>query len=744
MSDRDKNWAKPKKTIEEHVHDLLEQLERLRKYGYIQDENIYRLCKEACKAHDLGKKNKLFQQRVTSKTKIRFNPEQEVPHNILSGYMLDEKDFQEARDYLLVLYAVLYHHDYVDVSRYIQEEGELIEQTLQQMGIDTRISRRALRQVSGVIEDEDGIRIKGILHKCDYSASAELVCEHPADFLLEGLEKFLMKLKAQDNTIDWNEMQQYCRNNREENIMIVAQTGMGKTEGALNWIGNHKGFFVLPLRTAINAMYQRIKEEILDNQEMSKRLAILHSASLAYYVQQASTQEEQEELLEYEKNGKQWAMPLSITTMDQLFDFVFKYQGYELKLATLGYSKIVVDEIQMYSPDLLAYLIYGLERIHQIGGKIAIITATLPPFIEELLCKKIRFKPKEVYYQDETVRHFVKVKEERMNIQEIYDQFTTNHKLGKSNKILVICNTIKKAREVYSEIGEKLGKHQVKLLHSGFIRKDRKRLEDEIRLFGKTYNQNGKLDEQEGIWVSTSLVEASLDIDFDYLFTELQELSSLFQRLGRCNRKGKKQVLGPNCIVYTEIDQSIIINGDKGFIDGKLYELSKAAIQGIDGLLKESKKMTLMHETLTRNNLKGSHYMKSYEEAYGLIEAIRPYEYEQVDVKLRHIFTEEIIPSPIYEKHQEEIDKLIEALNQSVKMNYEKIRLEEQLMAYTVAIPQYEVRKYVTAVVKNKAEACPTLKYDHNKIIKIIDCEYDERGFVPKAYVLQSGEGEFL
>mgnify|MGYP006877193999 FL=1 len=35
---------------------------------------------------------------------------------------------------------------------------------------------------------------------------------------------------------------------------------MGKTEGGLRWIGNHKGFFVLPLKTAINAMYDRIKE----------------------------------------------------------------------------------------------------------------------------------------------------------------------------------------------------------------------------------------------------------------------------------------------------------------------------------------------------------------------------------------------------------------------------------------------------------------------------------------------------
>ena len=38
-------------------------------------------------------------------------------------------------------------------------------------------------------------------------------------------------------------MQNYCLcKNSDENIIVVAQTGMGKTEGGLRWIGNHKGF----------------------------------------------------------------------------------------------------------------------------------------------------------------------------------------------------------------------------------------------------------------------------------------------------------------------------------------------------------------------------------------------------------------------------------------------------------------------------------------------------------------------
>ena len=65
----------------------------------------------------------------------------------------------------------------------------------------------------------------------------------------------------------------------------------------------------------------------------------------------------------------------------------------------------------------------------------------------------------------------------------------------------------------------------IHILHSRFIREDRAKLEHEILNFGRTYDENGQIDCRSGIWISTSLVEASLDIDFDYLFTELLDLN---------------------------------------------------------------------------------------------------------------------------------------------------------------------------------------------------------------------------
>ena len=55
--------------------------------------------------------------------------------------------------------------------------------------------------------------------------------------------------------------------------------------------------------------------------------------------------------------------PLTICTVDQLFKFVYKALGTEIFAATLKYSKVVLDEIQSYSPGLIAALIYGLKMI---------------------------------------------------------------------------------------------------------------------------------------------------------------------------------------------------------------------------------------------------------------------------------------------------------------------------------------------------------------------------------------------
>ena len=745
--------AKPNKSIIEHTNDLLDVLEILWNLGYIKEERIYELIQKACIYHDIGKINKEFQKRVKNKG-IKFDENKEVAHNVLSLYFIDESKFNNKEDYLIVSNAVVNHHDYCDIGLAIREKSDIIENLLE--GLDHKKVKKVIpAKIASISQDIDAIKIKGYLHKCDYSASSGYTAEYENNFLEKSLENVLNKWKLDNQDASWNELQQYCIENKNENIIAIAQTGMGKTEAGLLWISDNKGFFILPIRTAINAIYDRTKKYISSyGGNLEEQLGLLHSSSLEYLLLQSEDdkyddkdeyidKKEYKAIIEYEKIAKQLSLPINVSTIDQLFDFVYKYPAYELKLTTLSYSKIVIDEIQMYGPDLLAYLVYGLERIVEQGGKVAILTATLPPFVKELLSKNIKFKIKEGGFTDNSKRHNLKILDKRIDSNDICDKYMENEKLNKSNKILVVCNSITQAQNLYEEISDILGNKNLHILHSKFIKCERLSKESEIIEFGKTYkdNKSNELDKQSGIWISTSIVEASLDIDFDYLFTELQDLNSLFQRLGRCNRKGKKDSSENNCYIYTQIDERSFINGDRGYIDKDIFELSKEAISLWEGQISEKEKIELINKYLTMDKIKNSNYITQYKHTYNFIKNLTPDTFKSDEVKLRNILSKDIIPSPIYHEYNGDIKELElklkdKSLN-SPENKGEKIKLQNKLKKYTVSVHPNHITNYYRALKNGLAIRYDNVRVSDYEYIPVIECEYTELGYRQKKFVNQ-------
>ena len=745
--------AKPNKSIIEHTNDLLDVLEILWNLGYIKEERIYELIQKACIYNDIGKINKEFQKRVKNKG-IKFDENKEVAHNVLSLYFIDESKFNNKEDYLIVSNAVVNHHDYCDIGLAIREKSDIIENLLE--GLDHKKVKKVIpAKIASISQDIDAIKIKGYLHKCDYSASSGYTAEYENNFLEKSLENVLNKWKLDNQDASWNELQQYCIENKNENIIAIAQTGMGKTEAGLLWISDNKGFFIRPIRTAINAIYDRTKKYISSyGGNLEEQLGLLHSSSLEYLLSQSEDdkyddkdeyidKKEDKEIIEYEKIAKQLSLPINVSTIDQLFDFVYKYPAYELKLTTLSYSKIVIDEIQMYGPDLLAYLVYGLERIVEQGGKVAILTATLPPFVKELLSKSIKFKIKEDGFTDNSKRHNLKILDKRIDSNDICDKYMENEKLNKSNKILVVCNSITQAQNLYEEISDILGNKNLHILHSKFIKGQRLSKESEIIEFGKTYkdNKSNELDKQSGIWISTSIVEASLDIDFDYLFTELQDLNSLFQRLGRCNRKGKKDSSENNCYIYTQIDERSFINGDRGYIDKDIFELSKEAISLWEGQISEKEKIELINKYLTMDKIKNSNYIIQYKHTYNFIKNLTPDTFKSDEVKLRNILSKDIIPSPIYHEYNGDIKELElklkdKSLN-SPENKGEKIKLQNKLKKYTVSVHPNHITNYYRALKNGLATRYDNVRVSDYEYIPVIECEYTELGYRQKKFVNQ-------
>ena len=702
-----KSLAKPDQTIREHTDALKSQASLLKQLKYISSDVLYNDLLSACEYHDYGKANSEFQKRI--KNHKRFDSSKEVPHNVLSMYYVDKNS---CNDYLSVCFAVLYHHYHskspLDI---LEDDKELIKKFLSEFeeninkrfvaGKRLKSSFNELLQKS-TEDKKDIILLKGFLHKCDYSASAGIKCEIENKFLSDVMTEW-----ASQKTL--RHLQEFCLENNQGDIIATAPTGMGKTEAGLLWCGNHKCFFVLPLKTAINAMYERIKILVGEN-DYRNRVGLLHSDTKTIYLNEIGA-DMPDEAFDYIDRTKQLSMPITVCTPDQIFDFVLKYPGYEYKLATASYSRFIIDEIQAYDPELLAAIIYGIKLIKQMGGKIAILTATLPPFVHEELKNILGECPDRDFSDDGITRHNMKVYHKAMCADDIIGVID-NIRSDSVKKFLVVCNSIDTANDIFSELKEHYKSTDIKinLFHARFTKKDRKEKEDAIL-------EASKSDTAE-IWVSTSVVEASLDIDFDILFTELSELFSLFQRMGRVNRKGLKSFEKTNCYVYTELQG----NAKKyNMYDKDIHALSeKAVINFNEGIIDETIKHDMIETYLSCENVRKTEFFTNYQKTLESYEALNDYLNEKPSDGLRKILSYNVIPLCVYEENKAEIENALQIIS-SGGSKEEKIKAQNIINNFTVPVSNYQFKKHIYRDYT-----------DYQKGIFVVkDCEYDfENGLV--------------
>ena len=100
----------------------------------------------------------------------------------------------------------------------------------------------------------------------------------------------------------------------------------------------------------------------------------------------------------------------------------------------------------------------------------------------------------------------------------------------KGEKVLIVHNQIRGAVATYTKLKQEIKDAKILLIHSQFQRGKRNELE---RILMEDFNKS-----TEGcIVVSTQVVEVSIDINFDVMYTDCADIMSLIQRFGRINRQ---------------------------------------------------------------------------------------------------------------------------------------------------------------------------------------------------------------
>lgn len=395
-----------------------------------------------------------------------------------------------------------------------------------------------------------------VLHYCDWLSSGKSFYRYSEELLASRLDLYA---KQKPYFINWYEIQKEAAA-ITGNMILYAPTGKGKTEAALWWansnINSGKVLYLLPTRVTVNAMYRRLKSMLGTTTGLSHGTSVLTIA-------------------EDEKWNKSniiikrllfgtFMSPTTVATVDQLLLSQFNWRHWEMVNQNASNAAIIFDEIHAYDFYTLALITEIVLSLANNGSRLAFLSATLPSFLVEHLAKHLPgIKP----ISDKEFKSLVRHKIDFLN-QDIYDatdSIIKEYKNGK--KVLVILNTVDTAIDFYRRIksrllgleslpngNKNLHTNRMVLYHSRFIEKH--------RIYKEEVIQHADSKKDGFIAITTQVVEVSLNIDYDILFTQLAPLDAMIQRFGRVNRAGSKSISESNVLIYANSGKDELVYGE--------------------------------------------------------------------------------------------------------------------------------------------------------------------------------------
>ena len=312
---------------------------------------------------------------------------------------------------------------------------------------------------------------------------------------------------------------------------VKAPTGAGKTDFLMKRCRG-RIFYTLPFQASINAMYERIAHDLGDCVE---DVRLLHSISQLVI--------EDNRIVEKAIQNK-FGAAIKVLTPHQLAAIALGTKGYEAMLFDLQGCDIILDEIHTYSDMVQSIVLKMVEVMNHIGCRIHVGTATMPSVLEQAILQilggreNVQYVELPVDVSDSFNRHIVHKADSFIELLPVIRQA-----VDEEQKILIVCNRVAHAQEIFKQIDELYPDTDKMLIHSRFKRKDRNRLEKELK---EVYNASP----HACVAVSTQVVEVSLDISFDVMITEAAPIDALIQRFGRINRKRNADTVGKYKPVY--------------------------------------------------------------------------------------------------------------------------------------------------------------------------------------------------
>jgi len=368
--------------------------------------------------------------------------------------------------------------------------------------------------------------------------------------------------------------------------LIEASTGSGKTETALAYAWRLLALgladsivFALPTQATANAMLKRLEKAaplLFANQT---NVVLAHGRAndqsnfidLKQACRPQTAQDNEEAWVQCgnwlaQSRKRVFLGQIGVCTIDQVLVSVLPVKHKFVRGFGIGRSVLIIDEVHAYDSYMYGLLEAVLEQQRLAGGSAILLSATLPFQQKVQLAKawQCQFtKPNNAYplishWQNGDIKPFDLTAIPEQQPKSTIVQLELIHSphlmpddallervldaVAQNAQVCLVCNLVAVAQELYQRITEKMAQDerfnedQCLLFHSRFIFADRQKKEQAVlNLFGVNPEPTNARSTGH-ILIATQVVEQSLDLDFDWLITQLCPVDLLFQRMGRLHR----------------------------------------------------------------------------------------------------------------------------------------------------------------------------------------------------------------
>lgn len=366
--------------------------------------------------------------------------------------------------------------------------------------------------------------------------------------------------------------------------IIEAPTGSGKTEVALAYASQllNAGLadsiiFALPTQATANAMLNRLEEVANKLYQQSANIVLSHGKArfnmdferIKQAAKKPDVQTNKEEQAAQtqcaqwlgESRKRVFLGQIGVCTIDQVLISVLPVRHNFVRQFGINKSVLIIDEVHAYDAYMYGLLISVLARQYASGGSAILLSATLPNHQKSELIQTYqqpgafeleentyplishvnanggnRYYSPDVYHRPPERKIEIALVE---NSQVLPDEAMIIRIIEAAQQgalIGVVCNLVADAQKLYGQIvrccHEKGNEFAVDLFHARYCFEHRQQHElAAISNYGKKAGRH-----QGRVLVATQVIEQSLDLDFDWMITQICPVDLLFQRLGRLHR----------------------------------------------------------------------------------------------------------------------------------------------------------------------------------------------------------------